>query len=204
MLYCIGLWTVIRVVVFTFVRLRWLGEKKCPPDRRSAVNGLFYRSQAYASDAFMPCWSASADSVAVCFNACSYWSWPSCHRAECLVFQIHASNSFYWFAFSAYTHGHLLQVLRWFRICLNWLFGPAICLEFVSNDSYLVDPASSHMLVSKIKPCMSKYKHLYCETANGSLNQLSFIWWSLATWIPVVILELIHATTPDFWKGGIY
>ena len=30
-----------------------------------------------------------------------------------------------------------------------------------SNDSYLVDPASSHMLVSKIKPCMSKYKRLY-------------------------------------------
>ena len=29
------------------------------------------------------------------------------------------------------------------------------------RSSYLVDPASSHMLVSKIKPCMSKYKHLY-------------------------------------------
>jgi hypothetical protein len=41
--------------------------------------------------------------------------------------------------------------------------------------SYLVDSASSHMLVSKIKPCMSKYKQLYRETANGSLNQLSFI-----------------------------
>jgi hypothetical protein len=40
-------------------------------------------------------------------------------------------------------------------------------------DSYLVDSASSHMLVSKIKPCMSKYKQLYSETANGSLNQLS-------------------------------
>ncbi|PTU16814.1 hypothetical protein P175DRAFT_0544289 [Aspergillus ochraceoroseus IBT 24754] len=40
---------------------------------------------------------------------------------------------------------------------------------------YLVDSASSHMLVSKIKPCMSKYKQLYGETANGSLNQLSFI-----------------------------
>ena len=26
-------------------------------------------------------------------------------------------------------------------------------------DSNLVDPASSHTLVSKIKPCMSKYKH---------------------------------------------
>ena len=29
------------------------------------------------------------------------------------------------------------------------------------QGSYLVDPASSHMLVSKIKPCMSKYKLLY-------------------------------------------
>ena len=46
---------------------------------------------------------------------------------------------------------------------------------FLSNYRYLVDPASSHMLVSKIKPCMSKYKQLYGETANGSLNQLSFI-----------------------------
>ena len=36
----------------------------------------------------------------------------------------------------------------------------------------LVDPASSHMLVSKIKPCMSQYKLLYGETANGSLKQL--------------------------------
>ena len=44
-----------------------------------------------------------------------------------------------------------------------------------SNSSYLVDPASSHMLVLKIKPCMSKYKHLYRETANGSLKQLWFI-----------------------------
>lgn len=39
-------------------------------------------------------------------------------------------------------------------------------------DSYLVDPARSHMLVSKIKPCMCKYKRLNSETANGSLNQL--------------------------------
>ena len=36
----------------------------------------------------------------------------------------------------------------------------------------LVDPASSHMLISKIKPCMSKYKFLYNETANSSLKQL--------------------------------
>ena len=54
-------------------------------------------------------------------------------------------------------------------------FSEQLTLRVVGAVNYLVDPASSHMLVSKIKPCMSKYKHLYCETANGSLNQLSFI-----------------------------
>ena len=38
------------------------------------------------------------------------------------------------------------------------------CLDSARNiliaGSYLVDPASSHMLVSKIKPCMSKYKRI--------------------------------------------
>ena len=43
-------------------------------------------------------------------------------------------------------------------------------LSFVFR--YLVDPASSDMLVSKIKPCTCQYKLLYGETANGSLNQL--------------------------------
>ena len=60
----------------------------------------------------------------------------------------------------------LFERLKENRVSLFFLIRPSHC------DSYLVDPASSHMLVSKIKPCMSKYKHLYCETANGSLNQL--------------------------------
>jgi hypothetical protein len=38
--------------------------------------------------------------------------------------------------------------------------GHSLLME-ASADSYLVDPASSHMLVSKIKPCMSKYKPIY-------------------------------------------
>ena len=37
----------------------------------------------------------------------------------------------------------------------------SFCGVVVCYDRYLVDPASSHMLVSKIKPCMSKYKQLY-------------------------------------------
>ena len=32
-----------------------------------------------------------------------------------------------------------------------------LAFYFAKTSSYLVDPASSHMLVSKIKPCMSKY-----------------------------------------------
>ena len=32
---------------------------------------------------------------------------------------------------------------------------------WLNGNSYLVDPASSHMLVSKIKPCMSKYKQIH-------------------------------------------
>ena len=46
---------------------------------------------------------------------------------------------------------------------------------FCSKESYLVDPASSHMLVSKTKPCMSKFTLSHGETANGSLNQSRFL-----------------------------
>ena len=60
-----------------------------------------------------------------------------------------------------------------FRIMVNAPSPPGwVGDSFAVEGSYLVDPASSHMLVSKIKPCMSKYKQLYSETANGSLNQL--------------------------------
>jgi hypothetical protein len=33
--------------------------------------------------------------------------------------------------------------------------------EVIRTPSNLVDPASSHTLVSKIKPCMCKYKQFY-------------------------------------------
>jgi hypothetical protein len=48
---------------------------------------------------------------------------------------------------------------------------------FPWKGSYLVDPASSHMLVSKIKPCMSKY-----NLFDGNFTRIT-----------VVILELIRA-----------
>ena len=46
----------------------------------------------------------------------------------------------------------------WFVVGLVF---SAIWLGAQCRNSYLVDPASSHMLVSKIKPCMSKYKQIY-------------------------------------------
>ena len=84
------------------------------------------------------------------------------------------------------------------KVLLHWSFLRTPGRWLHTN---LVDPASSHMLVSKIKPCMSQYKLLHGETANGSLKQLSFIWWSFITWITMVILELIHASKPDFSEG---
>ena len=66
--------------------------------------------------------------------------------------------------------GWLLLIV--FHVALLLVF-KVTCIDI--GNSNLVDSASSHTLVSKIKPCMSKYKQLYGETANGSLNQLSFI-----------------------------
>ena len=51
----------------------------------------------------------------------------------------------------------------------------AWCASGFLSQRYLVDPASSHMLVSKIKPCMSKYKQLYTvklRTAHYISNNL--------------------------------
>jgi hypothetical protein len=47
-------------------------------------------------------------------------------------------------------------------------------LRHCFNERYLVDPASGHMLVSKIKPCMSKHEPNYGEAANSSLQQPLF------------------------------
>lgn len=43
--------------------------------------------------------------------------------------------------------------------CLSRMARPSV-FGFVEEECYLVDPASSHMLVSKIKPCMCKYEQI--------------------------------------------
>ena len=72
------------------------------------------------------------------------------------------------------------------------------------TDRYLVDPASSHMLVSKIKPCMSKHNPLNGKAAHGSLQQLKFIRYYYPTWITAEKLELIHAIKLKLTNERIY
>ncbi|KAF1856301.1 hypothetical protein Lal_00046687, partial [Lupinus albus] len=50
----------------------------------------------------------------------------------------------------------LNDTLPWCRSCLTIRGGNTGTWNKVVDGCYLVDPASSHMLVSKIKPCMCK------------------------------------------------
>ena len=58
----------------------------------------------------------------------------------------------------------LLLALEFFLACVTaadvLTFETVDSVSVFCNDINLVDPASSHTLVSKIKPCMSKYKQL--------------------------------------------
>ena len=70
---------------------------------------------------------------------------------------------------------------------------------WTKSDTWLILPVVICLSQRLSHACLS-ISDLYCETANGSLNQLWFIWWYLTTWITVVILELIHAGIPDFGR----
>jgi hypothetical protein len=72
------------------------------------------------------------------------------------------------------------------------------------RDSNLVDSASSIRLSQRLShACLSINKSILwnCEWLIISVIVYLKV---LATWITVVILELIHASNPDFWKGCIY
>ena len=64
----------------------------------------------------------------------------------------------------------------------------------------LVDPASSHMLVSKIKPCMCECTSLVYDKLHLAhyINYRAYV--LCGTWIAVVILHLIHAQCMTYWN----
>ena len=58
------------------------------------------------------------------------------------------------------------------------IISPPTCVFiglFSIAERYLVDPASNHMLVSEINPCMSKFTLFHGETANDYLNHSKFL-----------------------------
>lgn len=72
------------------------------------------------------------------------------HRVGVGVFGLFIPNQ----AFSFDTNDCRARVL----ILSSFRSGRFTCGAGIENECYLVDPASSHMLVSKIKPCMCKYE----------------------------------------------
>ena len=69
--------------------------------------------------------------------------------------------------------------------------------------NYLVDPASSYMLVSKTKPCKCKYGPVtingwHCERLITSVAFEAVLRPEVGKWITVEMLELIHAKSADW------
>ena len=67
------------------------------------------------------------------------------------------------------------------------------------QNSYLVDPASSHTLVLKIKPCMSKCFDCLTLDCRRLIITVIVLLRLPYRWIPVEILELIHVTKNIFF-----
>ena len=90
-------------------------------------------------------------------------------------------NKFYKVAFSLFSQAMHEKNGRLFSYSISLLL----------DDRNQVDPACSHTLVSKIKPCM--FKHKYYKAKLRMAHYISYnILDSFSTWITVVILELIH------------
>lgn len=58
-------------------------------------------------------------------------------------------------------------------LCVVVCAGRRLFVFLRMEDINLVDPASSHTLVSKIKPCMSKYKH-FCTVKLRMAHYISY------------------------------
>ena len=111
-----------------------------------------------------------------------------------LCFVIHGNS---WLIFAAM----LIPLANQHITSRESLSQPLKVMDGGVRDSYLVDPASSLCLSQRLSHACLSISNLYSETANGSLKQLSFIWWYTTTGITVVTLELTPAKNPDCLEG---
>ena len=110
-----------------------------------------------------------------------------------------------------------LHIWRW-RFCIQWMslfeqnsvlcnnsHNWCILIRYrkvnvtLMSYSYLVDPASSHTLVLKIKPCMSKCIVVTTLDCRRLIITVIVLLRLFYRWIPVEILELIHVTKNIFF-----
>ena len=80
-----------------------------------------------------------------------------------------------------------------------FLFATERLMSLLCHYSYLVDPASSHTLVLKIKPCMSKCIVVITLDCRRLIITVIVLLRLFYRWIPVEILELIHVTKNIFF-----
>ena len=109
-------------------------------------------------------------------NTISRYSWPCVRRSYRLSIVLRMWIFMYNWNYSVMIgFWESFQRLQCYRRIVSKFKQPLFCghhfdyclfpdSNYPSDESYstnLVDPASSHMLVSKIKPCKSKYKLIY-------------------------------------------
>ena len=119
------------------------------------LDGIIYR---WCS--FLPCYKQARRTMWQLLCAANAWRSFSlfARRTGCL-FAFSDSENYV----SIVEHCFLVQNQIWMRIIVVvvmtfWPCAIGTCNHVDFKECYLVDPASSHMLVSKIKPCMCKYE----------------------------------------------
>ena len=94
-----------------------------------------------------------------------------------------------------------------FKVINLLLLASDFGLRWVKNSN-LVDPASSHTLVSRIKPCMSNYKWFIMKLQMLIQTVIVYLIFKLifllVKWITVVILKLIHSLGKTLQEPSVY
>ena len=97
---------------------------------------------------------------------------------------------------------HLLKIESEFTPCgpvrLGMYLGP---IWGVPRDSNLVDSASSIRLSQRLSHACISINDFILWNCEWLIISVIVYLMVLTTWITVVILELIHASTHDFWRG---
>ncbi|KAL0641931.1 hypothetical protein Bca4012_103474 [Brassica carinata] len=137
------------------------------------------------------------------------WSWPGFIRLPAallitsrVVGKIDVSGAMSVLAYECREHISALVILTSLHnLCIVRQGEQAVCWDLglaVIYECYLVDPASSHMLVSKIKPCMLQSKSLNEDPLEGKSGASS------ADFDPIVLAFGSERTTAKAFAKDVF